>query len=88
MNSTSGSGVLLSGGKQTMVDYVLVESPVGARSSAEGRVLASSDALQAVYAAGPCLLRLQGGGAVNVVLTDCRSDGSSHVQVTGQMKWD
>ncbi len=88
MNSTAGTGALLSKGEEVIVEYDLVELSGHSGVFAEGEVFGDTHALFKVFQSGPCVLRLESGDPVHAYLEDCRSSaGVADIRITDPVKW-
>jgi hypothetical protein len=88
MKTMGGSGALLSGGREAPVRYDLVEANGEGGVRAEGEVFGDAEALRAVYASGPCVLRLETGEPLRAFLEDCRSSaGVADIRVIDPVVW-
>jgi len=84
----AGTGVLLSGDGEVSVRYDLVETVGAGAVSAEGQVFGDAHALSAIFAGGPCILRLETGEPVHAYLEDCRSSaGVADIRITDPIAW-
>jgi hypothetical protein len=88
MKSMSGSGVLVSHGREINVLYDLVQNDAAGEAPVVGQIFGEADALQRAFAGPKSLLRLANGHAANVVLQNCESRGVADVRVDGPIDWD
>ena len=75
MNSTAGTGVLLSEGKKIPVEYDLVATPARTDATVQGQLFGDVDDLRAAYNIGRCGLRLENGDVIQGVIAGCSSRG-------------
>jgi len=83
MNSTAGTGVLLSEGKEIPVEYDLVPTPGRTEAPIQGQVFGDVDDLRAAYNIGRCGLRLENGDVIQGVITGCSSRGVAEIHISG-----
>jgi len=82
MDSTAGTGVLLSDGKELPVGYDLVKMPSQGNAPTEGQVFGDVDDLRAAYAVGRCGLRLENGNVIQGVILGVSSRGVAEIRIT------